>query len=107
MKSAFVRERSRSDKRGSDIVLTIRQLIDKQRKFTEPSHLRHTLFPNFELKLGNPARQITIAGSLAVAVNRPLNLNCACLDGDQSVRDTEFTIVVGVYPDLSRNRPHY
>ena len=79
----------------------VQQLIDEVRRLSEPAQLliAETLVAELQLQVGDDRDQVRVAGALAVAVDRALDLARADLDRRERVCDTTFEVVVAVNAD--------
>ncbi len=92
----LVREGGAADERRASAGTLVGDLIDEKREVAQlrQAFVAQDAKAHFELEIGDAGDQVAIAGPLAVAVDRPLDLRRARLDARQRVGDAEAAIVM-------------
>ena len=105
----LVRERRRADVRLARGRREVGDLGDRVRDpggvLEQPG--REHLPVQLELEVGDDGDQVGVAGALAVAVDRALDVRRACVDGGQGVGDRAAGVVVAVDADARAGRLEY
>ena len=108
VQASLVRKCRQAHIRRADIVRDVGQLVDEDGDLAEHAQVGNYFEAEFQLQRRDQGGQVAVADPLAVAIDRPLNLNGTGFDGDKGIGYTKAAIIVRVNSDRRsqmRNRP--
>jgi hypothetical protein len=89
VQASFVRKRRRPDIGRAYVVRDIGQFVDEDRNLSQHAHVRDDFHSKLKLQGRDQGREVAVADSFAVPVDRSLRLNGAFVEGGKSIGDAE------------------